>query len=62
MRPFEYVQAGTIEEAVALCSADPGGSMLLAGGTDLLTEIKEGVARPRRLIPNPPKDDFGDSP
>ena len=50
MRPFEYVQAGTIEEAVALCSADPGGSMLLAGGTDLLTEIKEGVARPRRLI------------
>lgn len=50
MRPFEYIEAETIEEAVRLCRTMPGESRLIAGGTDLLTEIKEGVISPRRLI------------
>ena len=50
MRPFELIEAKSIEEAVKLCSAEPGESRLIAGGTDLLTEIKEGVVAPQRLI------------
>ena len=50
MRPFEYLEPGSIEEAVKLCMAEPDGTVIIAGGTDLLTEIKEGVAGPRRLV------------
>ena len=50
MHPFEYTKAESINEAVELCSADPGRNRLLAGGTDLLTEVKEGVVLPRRVV------------
>ncbi len=50
MHPFEYVEAQTLEEAVTLLSALSGGAHLVAGGTDLLDEIKEGVAAPDRLV------------
>lgn len=50
MHPFEYVEAKSINEAVALLSAQPGDSQVIAGGTDLLSEIKEGVVRPHQLV------------
>ena len=50
MQPFEYVEANSIEDAVALLAAQPGDARLVAGGTDLLSEMKEGVVRPRRLV------------
>jgi len=43
MQPFEYVEANSIEDAVALLAAQPGSAYPVAGGTDLLSEIKEGV-------------------
>jgi xanthine dehydrogenase YagS FAD-binding subunit len=50
LHPFEYVEAWTVEEAVALLSAPSDGVQPVAGGTDLLDEIKEGVAVPGRLV------------
>ena len=50
MRPFEYVEARSIQEAVELLAAQPGEAQIIAGGTDLLSEIKDGIATPRRLI------------
>ena len=50
MRPFEYVEAQSVQEAVQLLAAQPGEAQIIAGGTDLLSEIKDGIATPRRLI------------
>ena len=50
MHPFEHIKARSIEEAVKLCAGLPGQNKLIAGGTDLLTEIKAGVARPERVV------------
>ena len=50
MRPFEYVEARSVQEAVELLAAQPGEAQIIAGGTDLLSEIKDGIATPRRLI------------
>ena len=50
MRPFEYVEAQSVQEAVELLAAQPGEAQIIAGGTDLLSEIKDGIATPRRLI------------
>jgi xanthine dehydrogenase YagS FAD-binding subunit len=50
LHPFEYVEAQTVEEAVGLLSDSSDGAQPVAGGTDLLDEIKEGVASPERLV------------
>jgi xanthine dehydrogenase YagS FAD-binding subunit len=54
MRNFEYTSAPTTERAVELLSAethDPNvRPRILAGGTDLLDEMKEGLIAPRRLV------------
>ena len=50
MQPFEYIEAQSVEEAVALLAAHPEDAQIIAGGTDLLSEIKDGIATPRRLI------------
>lgn len=48
MIPFEYVRAGSVEEAVRF-GAEPG-SCFIAGGTNLVDLMKETVERPARLI------------
>jgi len=48
MHNFEYVAASDLKTAVALLS-EPD-SELLAGGTDLLGEMKRGIRRPMRLV------------
>lgn len=50
MRPFEYLEPTTLQEAASLLSDDPLGTRPIAGGTDLLSEIKDGIVRPRRLV------------
>ena len=50
MQPFEYVEARSVQEAVELLAAQPGECQIIAGGTDLLSEIKDGIATPRLLI------------
>jgi len=52
MKAFDLVQARTVEEAAGLLPVDPAdkGTMLLAGGQDLLTEMKEHLAEPDQLV------------
>ena len=50
MRPFRLVDAESTEQAVSLMSAKPSTARPIAGGTDLLAEMKEGVAEPAMLV------------
>ncbi|MBM3876965.1 MAG: molybdopterin dehydrogenase [Verrucomicrobia bacterium] len=50
MKPFEYAAPKTINEAVGLLGDTWGRTEVLAGGTDLLTCIKDGLASPSRLV------------
>ena len=50
MNPFEFVEPESIEEAVSLLSDEPGRAEVIAGGTDLLSELKDGLRRPGRLV------------
>lgn len=50
MKNFRYQKASTIKEALAQLKAAGGAAKLMAGGTDLLGEMKDGIARPDRLI------------
>ncbi len=47
MKTFEYITPETIDEALELLGE---GAQILAGGTDLLGEMKRGLATPKRLI------------
>jgi len=47
---FEYLEPKSVKEAVKSLSADPAGTFLLAGGTDLLPNMKYGVIKPRQVI------------
>jgi xanthine dehydrogenase YagS FAD-binding subunit len=48
MNAFEYASPATLEQAVRLLGAE--GSAVLAGGSDLLALMKDGVETPRRLV------------
>jgi xanthine dehydrogenase YagS FAD-binding subunit len=51
MRPFEHTAAASPAEALALLGATGApAAQLIAGGTDLLTLMSEGLASPARLI------------
>ena len=50
MRAFEYASPMTKEQAVALLADKWGEIEILAGGTDLLSLMKDDVSRPRRLV------------
>ncbi len=47
---FEYVEPKSLREAVKILSAHPSETFLLAGGTDLLVNMKYGVVKPTTLI------------
>lgn len=50
MRPFEYFEPTTLTETVALLGQYNGRASVLAGGTDLLVEIKEKIRRPDYVV------------
>jgi xanthine dehydrogenase YagS FAD-binding subunit len=50
MRPFEYATPTTKEQAVSLLGAQWGQSEVVAGGTDLLSLMKDDIVRPKRLV------------
>jgi len=50
VRNFEFVNAATTERAIELLGTDRGRAQILAGGTDLLDELKEGLIAPERLV------------
>ncbi|MFQ5933113.1 MAG: FAD binding domain-containing protein [Dehalococcoidia bacterium] len=50
MRPFKFVEAESVAQACHLLETGLGSTRLIAGGTDLMGEIKEGVVGPSTLI------------
>jgi carbon-monoxide dehydrogenase medium subunit len=50
VRRFEYYEPATLDEAVALLGRHRGAASVLAGGTDLLVEIKEQLRRPQHVV------------
>jgi xanthine dehydrogenase YagS FAD-binding subunit len=50
MRPFEYASPTTKEQAVGLLGTSWGQAEVLAGGTDLLSLMKDDIVHPKRLV------------
>lgn len=50
MEKFAYASPKTLKEAVGLLSADWGATSVLAGGTDLISSMKEGLVAPKLVI------------
>jgi xanthine dehydrogenase YagS FAD-binding subunit len=50
MKPFEYAAPGSVREATALLADTWGKTEILAGGTDLLTSLKQHLVAPERLV------------
>jgi len=50
MQAFEYANPTTLDEALRMLGAKWGEAEILAGGTDLLSLMKNGVATPKRLV------------
>jgi aerobic carbon-monoxide dehydrogenase medium subunit len=50
MRRFDYFEPRTLKEAVVLLGRYNGTADVLAGGTDLLVEIKEQIRKPDYVI------------
>jgi len=47
---FDYVRAGSLDQAIALLQNDPDGSKLVAGGHTLIPTLKLRLASPALLI------------
>ena len=50
MQPFEYASPATLAEALALLGPQWGEAEVLAGGTDLISLMKEFVQTPKRVV------------
>ena len=50
MKAFEYVRPSTVEEACRFLAASGGQAKALAGGTDLLVQIRHDRAHPETLM------------
>jgi xanthine dehydrogenase YagS FAD-binding subunit len=50
MKSFEYASPSDVEGAVGLLGDSFGEVEILAGGTDLVTSLKQGLVAPKRLV------------
>jgi xanthine dehydrogenase YagS FAD-binding subunit len=50
MKSFEYATPSSLKEAAGLLAATWGRTEVLAGGTDLVTALKQGITQPERLV------------
>ncbi len=48
MQPFQYIEPQSLSEATALLAES--GAHVIAGGSDLLDEVKEGIVDPDRVV------------
>ena len=50
MHRFEYVRAGSVQEATAFLAGHEGDALALAGGTALVSLLSQGLLRPGYLV------------
>lgn len=50
MQPFEYASPATLKEAFPLLGSAWGEADVLAGGTDLISLMKDGLHTPKRVV------------
>jgi xanthine dehydrogenase YagS FAD-binding subunit len=50
MKNFAYVNATSLENVPSLLAEDWNEALIIAGGTDLLSELKEYIRTPQRLV------------
>src|SRR5437762_3338074 len=50
MKSFEYAAPKTLQEATSLLSDQWGETEILAGGTDLVTSLKQLLISPKRVV------------
>jgi 4-hydroxybenzoyl-CoA reductase subunit beta len=50
LHEYEYHRPGSVEEAAGLLAAHPGRARLIAGGTDLMPNMKHGLFTPDHVI------------
>ena len=50
MNKFEYASAKSTQQAIGLFGKQWGEAEILAGGTDLLSLMKDDVVRPKRVV------------
>jgi carbon-monoxide dehydrogenase medium subunit len=50
MRPFEYIEPSTLGEALDLLHQYGDKAKVLAGGTDLIVQMKQGKVHPQAMI------------
>ena len=50
MQAFEYANPATLQDALGMLGSKWGESNVLAGGTDLISLMKEYIETPKRLI------------
>jgi carbon-monoxide dehydrogenase medium subunit len=50
LKPFEYREPNTLEEAMTILAGEGPRAFALAGGTDLLVRMKQGVLAPSLLV------------
>jgi len=65
MRFFDYAQPASLDQAIALLQRGGRDACVLAGGTDLLVQIKENIRRPAQVVDIkciPGMDDFAFDP
>ena len=50
MRPFDYVEPDTLDEALEILAGDPDDTLVMAGGTSLVILMKQDLVRPKRVL------------
>ena len=50
MRPFDYYQPKTVDEAVKTLDKVKSSAEVFAGGTDVMIELNEGKSRPKAVV------------
>jgi xanthine dehydrogenase YagS FAD-binding subunit len=50
VKSFEYAAPKKLKEAIELLSRQWGETEIMAGGTDLVTSLKQGLTKPKRVV------------